>query len=130
MTKAIQLVLTATVVTLGACGGSGTVTIESRLRPAGRRDLQDRQRAARHDHQPRRQPSDALARSGAIYTSTVIPLFRKELGSLQALQPPAADRATVKKMLDDLSSGVDQLEAGVREREDLGRARARSRRRT
>ena len=38
---------------------------------------------------------------------------------LRKLKPPKADRATVAKIFDDLSTGVDQLDAEVRAAKSL-----------
>jgi hypothetical protein len=118
MTKAIQLVLTATVVTLAACGSSGPSQSKADfVRQADAVCKTDNAQLAALISHVGSHPT--LSEVRGIYTSTVIPLFRKELRSLQALKPPAADRATVEKLLGDLSSGVDQLEAGVRDAKTL-----------
>jgi hypothetical protein len=49
-----------------------------------------------------------------VYVNQLIPLFRKEVVALRALDPPKADRATTKQIFDTLSGGVDQLESAVR----------------
>ena len=54
-----------------------------------------------------------LAEVKSIYKDQAIPLFRKEVISLRVLNPPPEDRAAVKKIFDDLSTGVDQLDAAV-----------------
>jgi hypothetical protein len=54
-----------------------------------------------------------LAEIKSIYKDKAIPLFRKEVISLRVLNPPPEDRAAVKKIFDDLTTGVDQLETAV-----------------
>jgi hypothetical protein len=54
-----------------------------------------------------------LAQIRTVYVNQLIPLFRKEVVALRALDPPRADRATVKAIFDTLSGGVDQLQSEV-----------------
>jgi hypothetical protein len=118
MTKAIRLALTVAVVAFAACGSSSPS--QSKADFVRRADAvcktDNAQLAALISHVG---SHPTLSEVRGIYTSTVIPLFRKELGSLQALSPPKADRAPVKKLLADLSSGVDQLESGVHDAKTL-----------
>jgi hypothetical protein len=44
----------------------------------------------------------------------IVPSFRSMIGELRALNPPAADKAKITKMLDDLSTGLDQLESSAK----------------
>jgi hypothetical protein len=55
----------------------------------------------------------SVAQVKSAYTDQLIPILRGEVHDLGALQPPAADQATIKKMLDDLSAGVDEAKANV-----------------
>ena len=55
-----------------------------------------------------------LAEVQGIYKDQAIPVFLAEVVQLRALKPPKADRATVKRILDELSAGVDQLDSAVR----------------
>jgi hypothetical protein len=47
-------------------------------------------------------------------TKTMLPDLRAEVDELRALQPPAADEATITKMLDNLSTGLDQFEKNAK----------------
>jgi hypothetical protein len=42
------------------------------------------------------------------YAHRIIPTLHHEVAQLRALNPPTADRKTISKMLDDLSTGIDQ----------------------
>ena len=48
-----------------------------------------------------------------VYGSQIVPVFRKEVVALRAIKAPKDDRDAVKKIYDDLSTGVDQLGAAV-----------------
>jgi hypothetical protein len=42
------------------------------------------------------------------YTDQLIPAYHEQVDHLRELKPPKADRKTISKMLDDLSTGIDQ----------------------
>ena len=48
------------------------------------------------------------------YARQLVPAFNDELAQLRALKPPTADRKTISKMLDDLSTGIDQASATIK----------------
>ena len=60
-----------------------------------------------------------LSEVQSIYQLQAIPVFLAEVQQLRKLKPPKADRATVAKIFDDLSTGVDQLDAQVRAAKSL-----------
>jgi hypothetical protein len=55
----------------------------------------------------------SIAQVKAAYTDQLIPILRSEIKDLEALQPPDADKVTIKKMVDDLAAGVDQAQREV-----------------
>lgn len=44
----------------------------------------------------------------------LVPAFNDEVAQLRALKPPKADRKTISKMLDDLSTGIDQAATAIK----------------
>ncbi|HTK15727.1 MAG TPA: hypothetical protein VL769_04985 [Acidimicrobiia bacterium] len=57
------------------------------------------------------------------YANRIIPKLHDEVAQLRALNPPAADRKTISKMLDDLSTGIDQAATAIKSlkrTQDLG----------
>ena len=58
--------------------------------------------------------SPTLAYVQGIYRDQAIPIFLEEVVQLRKLKPPKEGRATVKRIFDDLSVGIDQLDAGIR----------------
>lgn len=53
-------------------------------------------------------PQAGLAELQQRYNTELAPVLRREVTDLQALTPPAADRAKLSAMLDDLSQGNEQ----------------------
>ncbi len=60
-----------------------------------------------------------LAEVQGIYRDQAVPVFLEEVQQLRKLKPPKDDRATVKKIFDNLSAGVDQLDGQVRTAKSL-----------
>ena len=65
--------------------------------------------------------NDELNAAGKQQTSTkdaifkaILPSLRAEASEVRALRPPAADRATITKMLDNLESGLDEFEKNAK----------------
>jgi hypothetical protein len=54
------------------------------------------------------------ARQGDFLLNQAVPNLKKQVDELRALHPPAADAATIKTMLDDLATGVDDLATAVK----------------
>jgi hypothetical protein len=49
-----------------------------------------------------------IAQVKAAYKDQLIPVLNDEIDQLRALKPPKADRKTISKMLDDLTTGIGQ----------------------
>ena len=60
-----------------------------------------------------------LSEVQSIYQLQAIPVFLDEVQKLRKLKPPKADRAAVAKIFSDLSTGIDQLDAQVRDVKSL-----------
>ena len=60
-----------------------------------------------------------LAEVQGVYRDQAVPVFLEEVQQLRKLKPPKADRPAVKQIFDDLSAGVDQLDAQVRSAKSL-----------
>ena len=117
MRKSVQIsVVLAVVAALGACGGNSSsykglskadfVTQAEAICTAGNTKI------ARVSAQfGSKEPTIEQFRDA--YVNQLIPIFHSEVDDLRKLNPPAADRDTIKQMLDDLSAGVDEAKADV-----------------
>jgi hypothetical protein len=117
MRKFVQIAAAlASVAALGACGGSSSsykglskadfVTQAEAICTAGNTKI-----AKISAQFGSKEPT--IAQFKSAYINQLIPIFHSEVTDLRALKPPAADRDTIKKMLDELSTGVDQAKAEV-----------------
>ena len=55
-----------------------------------------------------------LAQVKSLFSDQLLPMFRSEVSELRALKPPKADRAAVKKLLDEVATGADQIESATK----------------
>ena len=114
MAKVMRILLVGTLVAAaGACGGSSYkglskadyTTKADAICAAGNKKLTAVSKTLT--------PKSSLADFQKLYREDFANTTRDEITQLRALKPPKADRATLSKMLDDLSTGVDQLVAEV-----------------
>ena len=102
---------------LGACGGyHGLTKAEFVTQADAICKTYDAKLSALFDHVGTK---PTLADVQGIYRDQAIPNFLEEVVQLRKLKPPNEDRTVVKKIFDDLSAGVDQLDAGVRAAKSL-----------
>jgi uncharacterized protein YqeY len=114
MAKVMRILLVGTLVAaVGACGGSSYkglskadyTTKADAICAAGNKKLDAASKTLT--------PQSSLADFQKLYREDFASTTRDEITQLRALKPPKADRAKLSKMLDDLSTGVDQLVAEV-----------------
>jgi hypothetical protein len=102
---------------LAACGGyHGLTKAEFVTQADAICKTYDAKLSALFDHVGK---TPTLADVQGIYRDQAIPIFLEEVVQLRKLKPPKDDRVIVKKIFDDLSAGVDQLDAGVRAAKSL-----------
>jgi hypothetical protein len=104
----VLIVACMAVLTMGACGSSyqGLSKAEF-VKRALAICAKSEARANKIVSAPRQDGSiDGYKR---VYVDELLPSLSAGVAQLRALKPPKADRKTISKMLDDLSTGLDQF---------------------
>jgi hypothetical protein len=120
MSRKTQLITSACIaaLALGACGsGYKGLSKAEFVKQAEATCVRDQAKIEKIGRSVGENPT--LQQVKAAYKDRLIPAFNDQVDELRALKPPKADREKISKMLDDLTTGIDQAGASIAKLETI-----------